>query len=152
MGSSTDAIQLSSFSCSPSPSSSSSCSSSSSSKPGVRWSLARVPSAVGSPGGRASSRCRLWTCLGRGTLSCPVSCPEGVGSVCVDLSSVAGLGLDFATTELPFTLWPFTLVTKLSDSWLEMIQRHQHRKVTPENNSHHPTSPQLQLFKGSLNK
>lgn len=75
MGSSTDDIQLSSFSCSPPSPSSSSCSSSSSSKPGARWSLARVPSTTGSPGGRASSSCRLWTRLGRGTLSCSVTCP-----------------------------------------------------------------------------
>lgn len=123
MGSSTDDIQLSSFSRSPPPSSSSSCSSSSSSEPWMRWSLARIPSTTGSPGGRASSSCRLWTCLGRGTLSCPVSFPERVGSVWVDLSSVAGLGLDFTDTELPFTLWPFTLATMLSDSWLEIVQR-----------------------------
>lgn len=123
IGSSTDDIQLSSFSCSPPPNSSSSCSSSSSSKPGTRWSLARVPSAIDCAGGRASSSWRLWTCLGRGTLSCPVSGPERFKSVCVDLSTVAARELDFDGTELPFTLWPFTLVTVLSDSWLEIVKK-----------------------------
>lgn len=121
MGSSTEDVQLSSFSCSTPLSSSSSCSSSSSSKPGTRWSLARVPSTTGPTGGRASSSCKLCTRLGRGILSCPLSCPGRVGSVWVDLSSVAGLGLGFKDTELP--MWPFALVTMLSDSWLEIFQR-----------------------------
>lgn len=121
MGSSTDDVQLSSFSCSPLPSSSSSCSSSSSSIPGTRWSLALFPSTIACPDGRASSRCRLCARLGAGTLSCPVSRPGMVGSVWVDLSSVAGLGLGSADTGFP--MWPFALVMMLSDNWLDTVQR-----------------------------
>lgn len=52
-----------------------------------------------------------------------MSGPERFESVCVDLSTVAALELDFDGTELPFTLWPFTLVTVLSDSWLEIVKK-----------------------------
>lgn len=117
MGFSTDGAQLSSFSCSPPPDSSSS------SKPGVRWSLARVPSTTGSGLGSMSSswRPRIW--LGTGTLSCQVTGPEKFESVCVHLSAVAGLTSDFDGTELAFTVWPFTLLTMLSNSWLEILRK-----------------------------
>lgn len=117
MGFSTDDAQLSSFSCSPPPDSSSS------SKPGVRWSLARVPSTTGSGLGSMSSswRPRIW--LGTGTLSCQVTGPEKFESVCVHLSAVAGLTSDFDGTELAFTVWPFTLLTMLSNSWLEILRK-----------------------------
>lgn len=120
MGSSTDGVQLRSFSCS-TPASSSSSSSSSIAE--TWWSLARVFSRT-CPGGRASSRCRLWTCLGRNTVSVSGSQPGRVGSVwvgsvCVDLSNVAGLD----SVAAGFPMWPLALVTVLSDSWLEKVQR-----------------------------
>lgn len=106
IGSSTDDVQ---------PSSSSSCSSSSS-RPGTRCSFARVPSAIGSAGGRASSRFRLWTLWDRWTLSCT----EGAGSVCVDLSCVTSPGLCFRDPELP--MCPLAVLRE-SNSWLEKGQR-----------------------------
>lgn len=112
MGSSTDDVQFSSFSCSPPPSSSSS----SSSIPSTRWSFALVSSTGGSEG-RASSNCKLWARLGGWTLSCPASCPGRMGSVWVDLSSVAGLG----SIDTGIPMWPLGLATMLSDSWLEMF-------------------------------
>lgn len=118
MGSSTDDAHVRSFSCSPlPPPSSSSGSSSSSSIPGTRWSLARFPSDTEGPSTSASSNCRLWTRPWRGTLSWPESWPDGVDSVWVDLSTVAGTVWMSVDAELP--LWLFALVTVVSDSWLE---------------------------------
>lgn len=119
MVSSTDDIQLSSFSCSPPQSSSSSCSSSSSSIPGTRWSLARLVSS-GCPGGSASSRFRLWAHLWRGTLTCPASCPGYAGSVCVDFSNVS---VALCSVDVSLPMWPLGVVTILSDSWLDIVQR-----------------------------
>lgn len=117
MGFSTDGAQLGSFSCSPPPDSSSS------SKPGVRWSLARVPSTTGSGLGSMSSSWRPRTWLGKGTLSCQVTGAEKSESVCVHLSVVAGSTSDFDGTEPAFTVWPFTLVTMLPNSWLEILRK-----------------------------
>lgn len=117
MGFSIEDAQLCSFSCSSPPKSSSS------SKPGVRWSLARVPSATGSGDGSMSSSWRPRISVEKESLFCQVTGPEKSESVCVHLSAVAGLMSDFDATELAFTFWPFTLLTMLSNSWLEILRK-----------------------------
>lgn len=117
MGFSIDEAQLSSFSSSSPPNSSST------SKPGVRWSLARVPSTIGSGVGSMSSSWRPRISVGKESLSCQVTGPDKSKSVCVHLSTVAGLTSDFDGTEMAFTFWPFTLVTTLSNSWLEILRK-----------------------------